>query len=82
MHVKRRCVTERTEDGLSDRVRVEWGEQKLRLSSRVLSSLTPPHTAHTTSEEASGLLGKSKPSFLPLPPLRTVGKPEQSVPDG
>ena len=47
VRVKRRCVTERTEGGLSDRVRVEWGEQKLRLSSRVLFSSTPLHTPHT-----------------------------------
>ena len=47
--VKRRCVTKRTKDGLSDRVQVERGEQKLQLSSRVLFSSTPLHarTLHT-----------------------------------
>lgn len=62
------------------------GEQKLQLSSSnsvpfSLPPLTCTHTAQTP-EEASGQLGKSKPSFLPLTPLFTVGKSEQSVPDG
>lgn len=38
-----------------------------------LPPLTCMHTTHTTSEEASGRLGKSKPSFLPLTPSSQWG---------